>query len=107
MQEETDHLERHFERSRARIDDLRPQRVRTPHQPEVVRREKLMDIPASVWGNEQYGNVDELLEYFRTVNAIPDEAYFEASMDESQNLKVRFSWWEVTIVTDSRIRLTY
>jgi hypothetical protein len=75
--------------------------VKMPIEPQVTPVEKILDIPHTVWDNDQYGRIDDLIEYVRTANHVPRNAGIEVAFEEiSRVFRMRFYWWEVVVVTE-------
>jgi len=93
----------YLDRLQKRIRSLATSTVVMPQEPRVSAREKTLVIPSNVWNsdNDQYGHIDELIEYLRQANRIPDVANLEMEMDDDfQTLRLHFQWWEVIIRHD-------
>lgn len=93
-------LTNYMEAMANRNTHLRPSVIRMPSEPKVELREKVFPIPENVWDSEQYGDIDDLIEYLRRVNGVPGAAFMEILVDDHSSIvKIRFTWWDVTILT--------
>jgi len=91
-------VQSYLDRLQKRIRGLSTTTLVMPQEPRVSSREKTLVVPSSVWNEEQYGQIDELIEYLRVANRIPDKANLEMEMDDDfMTLRLHFQWWEVII----------
>lgn len=96
-------LQSYLDRLQHRIRSLATATIVMPQEPRVSAREKTLVVPSNVWNEEhdQYGQIDELIDYMRKVNHIPDTANLEMEMDDDfQTMRLHFKWWEVIIRHD-------
>lgn len=94
-----DVLQRYLDRRQRRLHDLVTSTVVMPQEPRVSAREKTLVVPGSVWNDGQYGQIDDLIEYLRVVNQIPENAFLELEVDtdDFHTLRLHFKWWEIII----------
>lgn len=96
-----ENLQSYLERNSRINKNLHPTTVKMPVEPRVKAVEKTLDIPKDVWDNEQYGRIDDLIEYVRQANHIPRNAALEVALDEaSMVFRMHFQWWEITVLTE-------
>jgi len=93
-------LQRYLDRAAKFNKNLHVATIQMPREPTVTPFEKIIDVPSTVWDNPQYGDIEQLIEYLRTANRIPDSATIEVAFEgNSREFRMRFNWWEVVILT--------